>query len=126
MLRQRERPAGLKDGAGCGPAVWHAGARTMIMAARIHRDMRMSTVLRMVGLGLLLACHAGVPAAQQPAADQIRVYEPGSIAPDAYTVVKRLWTGTWRSGFVLPTFADAAAAIAAMKQEAVLAGADAI
>src|SRR5688500_13803154 len=68
--------------------------------------------------GALALPAPSIPAAQRYPADHIKVYEPGTIAPDAYRVVKRLWTGTWRSAFALPSFPDVAAAIEAMKQEA--------
>lgn len=79
-----------------------------------------------IALGLLIASQTPVRAAQPLATDHIKVYEPGTIVPDAYTVVKRPWTGTWRSAFYLPAFPDAAAAIAAMKQEAARIGADGV
>ena len=74
---------------------------------------------------LALPAHS-IPAAQKYPADHIKVYEPGTIAPDGYRVVKRLWTETWRSAFALPSFPDVAAAIEAMKQEAAKIGADAV
>lgn len=76
--------------------------------------------------GLLTLAPAPVLGGQSPATDHIQVFEPGTIRPDAYTVVKRLWTGTWRSAFLLPSFRDEAAAVAAMKQEAAKIGADAV
>ncbi len=77
-------------------------------------------------VALLLAAGAPAVAAPTKVADNIEVYEPGTLRPAAYTVVKRLWTGTWRSAFFLPSFPDAAAAVAAMKQEAARIGADAV
>ncbi len=83
--------------------------------------------LRMTLIAAALAlCAPSIPAAQSYPADHIKVYEPGTIAPDAYRVVKRLWTETWRSAFALPSFPDVAAAIEAMKQEAAKIGADAV
>jgi hypothetical protein len=79
-----------------------------------------------IAVALLMAVQLPVRAAPPLATDHIRVYEPGTIVPDAYTVVKRLWTETWRSAFILPAFPDAAAAVAAMKQEAAKIGADAV
>ena len=76
--------------------------------------------------GALALLAPSIPAAQRYPADHIKVYEPGTIAPDAYRVVKRLWTETWRSAFALPSFPDVAAAIDAMKQEAAKIGADAV
>ena len=76
--------------------------------------------------GALALSAPSVPAAESYPTDHIRVFEPGTIAPDAYRVVKRLWTETWRSAFALPSFPDVATAIEAMKQEAAKIGADAV
>jgi len=81
--------------------------------------------LRPLIAAALLASCAGAAAQSYPT-DHVRLYEAGEISPDSYTVVKRLWTGTWRSAFFLPSFPDAAAAIEAMKQEAAGAGANAV
>ena len=85
---------------------------------------RLRTCL-LVAIALAFAPTSGL-AAPDDVADHIKVYEPGTIAPDRYTVVKRLWTGTWRSAFLLPSFPDVAAAIDAMKREAANVGADAV
>ena len=82
------------------------------------------TALTLAGL-LTLASTAALSQPAHPA-DAIQIFEPGTIAPDRYTVVKRLWTGTWRSAFWLPSFPDVPAAVEAMKQEAAKIGADAV
>ena len=39
-------------------------------------------------------------------------------APSQYTVVERIWTGTWRAPFWLPGYDDAGAAVAALTNKA--------
>ncbi len=86
--------------------------------------------VRFPRLSIAAACAVGLACAAAPAQprapQQIMVYEPGTIRPDAYTVVERLWTGTWHSAGRVPKFPDAAAAVAAMQQRALRVGADAI
>jgi hypothetical protein len=68
---------------------------------------------------VLTAVAAGAP-------DDIRVYEPGTLTRDRYEVVKRLWVDSWRSAIYIPGHGDQAAAIAAMKNEAMRRGANAL
>jgi uncharacterized protein YbjQ (UPF0145 family) len=56
----------------------------------------------------------------------IRVFDAGELTLARYTVLKRLWTGSWRSAFVVPAHDDASAAIAALTTEAASVGADGI
>lgn len=58
------------------------------------------------------------------APDDIRIYDPGILTRDRYQIVARLWVESWRSAFQVPTHADRAAAIAALKAEAVQRGAN--
>ena len=60
------------------------------------------------------------------ASDEIRVYDPGTLTRDRYQVVERLWVDSWRSAFYIPGHADQTAAIAAMKDEALRRGANAL
>ena len=48
----------------------------------------------------------------------VRVYDTGELTLDRYTVVERLWTGTWRATFWVPTHDDPASAIAALTSKA--------
>jgi hypothetical protein len=63
---------------------------------------------------------AGVNAAAQDSAGRpaIRVYDATELALQRYTVVKRLWTGTWRSSFWVPSYDDAPAALKALTEKA--------
>lgn len=56
----------------------------------------------------------------------VRVYDAAQLAPERYSVVKRIWTGTWHSAFWVPVHDDAAAAIAALTAKAADAGADGV
>lgn len=58
------------------------------------------------------------------APDDIRVYDPGILTRDRYQIVARLWVESWRSAFQVPTHAERAAAIAALKAEAMQRGAN--
>jgi hypothetical protein len=48
----------------------------------------------------------------------VRVFDAGQLAPSQYTVVERIWTGTWRAPFWLPGYDDAGAAVAALTNKA--------
>lgn len=56
----------------------------------------------------------------------VRVIEPGELTLASYTVVERLWTGTWRSAFWTTTHDTADAAITLLTREAERLGADAV
>jgi hypothetical protein len=71
----------------------------------------------------LLAMAASTGCAQNPA---VRVYDTGELTLDRYTVVERLWTGTWRASFWLPTHDDPSSAIAALASKAADLGADGV
>ena len=57
---------------------------------------------------------------------QVRVFDAGELRQDSYTVVKRLWTGTWRAAFWITVHEDAASAISELVSQAADAGADGI
>jgi hypothetical protein len=48
----------------------------------------------------------------------VRVFDAGELTPDRYTVVERIWTGTWRTLFWIPVHDDAGAAVAALTDKA--------
>ena len=60
------------------------------------------------------------------APDEVRIYEPGMLARDRYEIVTRVWVGSWRSAFHIPTHAERADAVAALKAEAAKRGANAL
>jgi hypothetical protein len=73
-------------------------------------------------------CAAMFVAATAFAADaaKVRVFDAGELTLDRYTVVKRIWTGTWRSAFWVGTYNEAADAVAALASKAAGAGADGV
>lgn len=71
----------------------------------------------------LLAMAASTGCAQNPG---VRVYDTGELTLDRYTVVERLWTGTWRASFWVPTYDDPSSAIAALTSKAAVLGADGV
>ena len=75
-----------------------------------------------------LSCALCVATGSARAADAapIKVFDAGELALVRYTVVKRTWTGTWRSAFWVPTHSDAADAIAALISKAADAGANGV
>ena len=56
----------------------------------------------------------------------VRVFDAAELTLSSYTVVKRLWTGSWRASFWVPEYDEAGAAIAALTTEAARLGADAV
>ncbi len=80
-------------------------------------------------LGVTLFCLFASVAHAEPAANArapVRVIEPGELTLLSYTVVQRLWTGTWRSAFWTTTHDTSDAAITMLTREAEKLGADAI
>ena len=84
-----------------------------------------------LGCGILAACALAIPgtvaiAQERPEPAQIRIYDPGELTLDRYTVVKRIWAGTWRASFWVPTSKERADAIDSIKSQAADAGAEGI
>ena len=80
---------------------------------------------------VLVAFVLGAPAAASaqdrgPEPAEIRVYDASELTLDRYTVVRRLWAGTWRASFWVPTSRERADAIEAIKSAAANAGADGV
>ena len=78
------------------------------------------TILRCAAV---LAMAASTGCAQNPA---LRVYDTGELTLDRYTIVERLWTGTWRASVWVPTHDDPGSAIAAITSKAADLGADGV
>ena len=82
--------------------------------------------------GALAALVLAIPGAFAVAQDspepppQIRIYDAGELTLDRYTVIKRIWAGTWRASLWVPTSRDRSAAIDAIKSAAADAGADGV
>jgi hypothetical protein len=73
------------------------------------------------GLALCLPSPA-LSAGESP----VRIFDTGELTLDRYTVVERLWTGTWRAAFWIPTHGDAGSAIADLTSKAADLGADGV
>lgn len=84
----------------------------------------MKKITALVCLALLAAGANALDAAAETGG--VRVFEAGELSLDRYTVIERLWTGTWRAAFWLPSYDDAGAAITALTNEAGRLGADGV
>ncbi|MGH9577361.1 MAG: hypothetical protein ACRD3R_07980, partial [Terriglobales bacterium] len=47
-------------------------------------------------------------------AAKVKIFDATELPLDRYTVVKRIWTQSWRSAFWVPTYDQAADAIASL------------
>jgi len=83
----------------------------------------MRALRRFILAGLILAWLA--PAAYAEDAP-VRIFDAGELTLDRYTVLERLWTGTLRASFWVPTYRDAASAIDALTAKAGDLGADGV
>ena len=89
--------------------------------------MKRCNVICLLLGGAMCALVAASAWAQQPAGGAaVRVFDATELTPDRYTIVKRLWVGSWRSSLWVPSHRDSGAAIAALTSEAARLGADAI
>lgn len=86
----------------------------------------MSWIARTICAALL--CLAAAFPAPAPAGEAapIRVFDAGELTLARYTVLKRLWTGSWRAAFGVSVHDDAGAAITALTTEAASLGADGV
>ena len=93
----------------------------------VDREGRMNRLGRAARISAfcVLASAASVLCAAEVKAP-VRVIEPGELTLANYTVVERLWTGTWRSAFWTSLHDTSDAAIASLTGEAERLGADAV
>lgn len=80
--------------------------------------------LHCIFISALLAVASAAVLARENA--PVKVFDAGELAPSRYTVVERIWTGTWRAPFWLPGYADAGAAVTALTDKADSLGANAV
>jgi hypothetical protein len=85
---------------------------------------RPAKTVRMLLSCFLMSAAGLVPAAEMSA--PVRVIEAGELTLLSYTVVERLWAGTWRSVFWTTTHDTSDAAISVLTREAARLGADAV
>jgi hypothetical protein len=82
---------------------------------RLLACFTIAVLLSMAGAGALAQGNA-----------PIRVFDAGELTPDRYTVIERVWTGTWRAPFWFPSHDDGGAAVAALTSKAANLGADGV
>ena len=85
--------------------------------------MKLSKVAAAV-LGCVLCVAVG--SARAADAAPVRIFDATQLSLDRFTVVKRIWTQTWRSAFWVSTYDETADAIAALTSKAADAGADGV
>jgi hypothetical protein len=76
-------------------------------------------------ISIVIGLH-GIPAMGADAAVPVRVFDAGELTLDRYTVIRRLWTDTWRAAFWIPSHDEPGAAIAALTSKAAGLGADGV
>jgi uncharacterized protein YbjQ (UPF0145 family) len=83
---------------------------------------------RSIVAALALSCAFCVAGGSALAADaaRIKVFDATELPLDRYTVVKRIWTQTWRSAFWVSNYDDASNAIAALTSKAADEGANGV
>jgi uncharacterized protein YbjQ (UPF0145 family) len=79
-----------------------------------------------VALALTLPGAIAVAQEDKPEPPPIKIYEASELTLASYTVVKRIWTGTWYASFMVPNHEDLPSAIEALKSKAADAGADGV
>ena len=85
--------------------------------------MKSATIAATALAGALCAAAAPSLAAEAKA---IRVYDATQLTLDRYTVLKRIWTQTWRSAFWVPSYDERADAVSALTSRAADEGADGV
>jgi hypothetical protein len=74
--------------------------------------------LLIAGCISLAAGCATAPHADTEGQAAVQVYELNPLVAKPYDIVDRLWTGSWRSAFWVPTYSTKDEAIASMQAEA--------
>jgi uncharacterized protein YbjQ (UPF0145 family) len=83
--------------------------------------------MRFLPAGLLAAIACALTVSTVGAQDTpVRVFDTGELTLDRYTVIERLWAGTLRASFWVPTHDDPGSAIAALTSKAADLGADGV
>ena len=82
--------------------------------------------LLIAGALFLTSGSIGIARADDRTPSAVQVYELNPYLGKPYDVVGRLWTGSWRSAFGIPTYPKRDDAIAAMRNDAASLNADAL
>jgi uncharacterized protein YbjQ (UPF0145 family) len=85
--------------------------------------MRCATFAAAVLAAALCAAAGAAPAAD---AARVKVFDATQLTLDRYTVLKRIWTQTWRAAFWVPEHDKVEDAIKALTSKAADAGADGV
>lgn len=88
--------------------------------------IRSQALLLIAGAMSLASGCASTPPANTENRSTVQVYEMNPFVGKSYNVIGRLWTGTWRTAFWVPTYPNKDDAIAAMQTEAARRNADAL
>ena len=92
------------------------------MLSQPHGANAMNTCFVLSGTAALAILFSAASAAQTRPA--VPVYDATQVALDRYTVIRRLGVQGWRSGYHIPSYADATSAAEALLEEAARLGAD--
>lgn len=79
-----------------------------------------------IAAALLVIVSTGAMAQDRAETVPVRVFDAGELTPDRYTVIERIWTGTLRASFWVPSHEDAGAAVAALTSKAANLGANGV
>lgn len=81
---------------------------------------------RFIAAAMLALASMGISAQQRAENAPVRVFDAGELTLDRYTVIARVWTGTWRAPFWFPSHDDSGAAVAALTGKAASLGANGV
>jgi len=89
-------------------------------------QIRSSLSLLIVAVVSLASGCASAPRADTETHATVPVYEMNPFVGKSYKIVGRIWNGTWRASFWVPTYPKMDDALGAMQAEAVRVNADAL
>jgi uncharacterized protein YbjQ (UPF0145 family) len=96
--------------------------RNIIAATLINRQPDpMIRRIPSISAAVLAAALAGCASIK---AEDVRVYSPAELTQNQYETVARLWVGTWRKAFWVPTYSSEDDGVAALRDKAAGLGAN--
>ena len=78
----------------------------------------MRRALRLLPAALLVAGCASQPTEAPVSAEQVSVHQSVASAPVNFRIIKRYWTESWASAFLVPTYASQDEAMQAFRRHA--------